>query len=72
MLSINTAPIIVNEITLAGSRCGPMEPALRLLKSGKINGAAMISGTYSLADAPKAFERAATRGVMKVLLDNRL
>ena len=72
MVSINTAPIIVNEITLVGSRCGRMEPALRLLKSGKINVADMISETYPLADAAKAFERAAMRGVMKVLLGDRL
>ncbi len=72
LVPIDTAPIIVNELTLVGSRCGRMEPALRLLKSGKINVAAMISETHPLADAPKAFERAATRGVLKVLLDNRL
>lgn len=69
---IDTAPIIVNELTLVGSRCGRMEPAIRLLKSGKINVADMISETHRLADAPKAFKRAAMRGVLKVLLDNRL
>lgn len=72
LLSVSTAPMIVNELTLVGSRCGRMEPALRLLKSGRINVADMISETYPLADAPTAFARAASRGVMKVLLDDRL
>lgn len=72
LVSVNTAPIVVNELTLHGSRCGQMESALKLLKSRKINVADMISETYSLADARNAFKRAATRGVMKVLLDIRL
>jgi len=71
LVSINTAPIIVNEITLVGSRCGRMEPALKLLKAGKINVADMIAETHPLADAAKGFERAASKGVMKVLLEAR-
>ena len=72
LVPINTASIVVDELILVGSRCGRMEPALKLLEEGKINVGALISETYPLADAPKAFERAATRGVLKVLLDNRL
>ena len=70
MVSIDTAPIIVNEITLVGSRCGTFEPAIELLAAQKINVADMISGSFPLSEAPRAFERAATRGMMKVLLTN--
>jgi threonine dehydrogenase-like Zn-dependent dehydrogenase len=68
MVPIDTAPVIVNEITLVGSRCGRFEPALRLLKSGKVNVDAMISEVLPLKDAPRAFQAAATQGIMKVLL----
>lgn len=68
LVSVDTAPIIVHEITLVGSRCGRFEPALRLLKSGKVNVASMIHDTFPLKDAPRAFDRAAERGVLKVLL----
>ncbi|MEP7362549.1 MAG: alcohol dehydrogenase catalytic domain-containing protein [Acidobacteriota bacterium] len=68
LVSIDTAPIIVHEITLVGSRCGRFEPALRLLKSGQVSVAAMIHDTFPLKDAPRAFDRAAERGVLKVLL----
>jgi alcohol dehydrogenase len=65
---IDTAPVIVNEITLVGSRCGRFEPALELLQSGKIDVASMISEQMPLAKAPEAFARAAQPGIMKVLL----
>ena len=67
-VSIDTAPIIVNEITLVGSRCGRFAPAIQMLGSGRINVEEMISETHKLSGAPKAFARAAERGVMKVLL----
>jgi threonine dehydrogenase-like Zn-dependent dehydrogenase len=65
---IDTAPIIVNEVTLVGSRCGRFLPAMELLESGKINVVDMLSDTFPLPDAPKAFRRAAQKGVLKVLL----
>ena len=67
-VAIDTAPIIVNEITLVGSRCGRFAPAIQLLGSGRINVEDMISESHQLSGAPKAFARAAERGVMKVLL----
>jgi threonine dehydrogenase-like Zn-dependent dehydrogenase len=67
-VAIDAAPVIVNEITLIGSRCGRFEPALELLRKGKIRTGDMISDEVPLADAPKAFKRAAERGVLKVLL----
>jgi alcohol dehydrogenase len=68
LVSVDTAPVIVNEITLVGSRCGRMAPALALLKSGKIDPAAMVSARFPLTDAPRAFAHAAKKGVLKVLL----
>ena len=68
LVPVDTAPVIVNEITLVGSRCGRFEPALDLLKRGLINVQDMISDRKKLADAPLAFEEAARKGSMKVLL----
>ena len=47
LLRVDTAPIIVNEITLVGSRCGRFEPALKLLAEGLINVGDMISDTHA-------------------------
>src|SRR5579862_8607011 len=68
LVGVDTAPVIVNEITLVGSRCGRFEPALDLIGRGLINVADMISERRSLSDAPQAFEQAARKGTMKVLL----
>jgi alcohol dehydrogenase len=67
-VGFDTAPVIVNEITLVGSRCGRFEPALRLLRSGKLRLTEMIADRMPLKEAPKAFETAARKGVLKVLL----
>ncbi len=64
----DTAPVVVNEITLVGSRCGRFEPALRLLRQGRIRLDEMIDERVPLDRAPKAFELAARNGVLKVLL----
>jgi alcohol dehydrogenase len=68
LVGIDTAPVIVNELTLVGSRCGRFEPAIRLLASGRVRVGGMISEEFPLARAPEAFRRAAARGVLKVLL----
>jgi alcohol dehydrogenase len=68
LVGMDTAPVIVNEITLVGSRCGRFEPAIELLKSHAINVADMISESMPLSRAPLAFRRAAQPGVLKVLL----
>jgi alcohol dehydrogenase len=65
---LDTAPIIVNEITLVGSRCGRFEAALPLLERGLIPVERMIDARFRLAEAPRAFMRAAQHGVLKVLL----
>jgi alcohol dehydrogenase len=70
MVPIDTAAVIVNELTLVGSRCGPFAPALRLLETGQVRVDEMISEVMPLSQAPAAFARAAQRGVLKVLLSN--
>jgi len=69
-VKIDMAPVIVNEITLVGSRCGLFEPAMKLLSEGKVDTSAMLAAEYPLSEAPAAFEKAAQRGVLKVLLRN--
>lgn len=64
----DTAPVVVHEVTLVGSRCGPFEPALRLLAEGAVRVDEMISAVYPLSQAPEALRRAADKGVLKVLL----
>jgi threonine dehydrogenase-like Zn-dependent dehydrogenase len=68
LVPIDTAPAIVNEITLVGSRCGRFEPAVRMLASGKVRVGDLISEEFPLNRAPEAFARAAAKGVIKILL----
>jgi alcohol dehydrogenase len=69
-VALDTAPVVVNEITLVGSRCGRFEPALKLLRTGKVRVDEMISARMSLSEAAQGFELAARKGVLKVLLEN--
>jgi alcohol dehydrogenase len=68
-VAMDSAPVIVNEISLIGSRCGEFEPALALLASGRVDVQSMISDRMPLNRAPEAFARAAQKGVLKVLLE---
>ena len=60
--------IVVDEVTLVGSRCGPFAPALRLLAQQLVDVTPMIEAEYRLADALAAFEHAARRGTLKILI----
>jgi len=65
---IDQARLVVDEITILGSRCGRLQPALDLLKKGAIDIDSLISEEYPLAQAVYAMERAASKGVLKVFL----
>ena len=65
----NLAPIVIDEITVLGSRCGQFAPALRLLKSGKIDFSPLISARYKADDAIEAFEKNKEKETLKVLLE---
>lgn len=68
-LSVNFSSIVVDEIHLVGSRCGPFEPALRLMESRQVDPTVLIADQFKLSEALKAFERAAETGVLKVLVE---
>jgi threonine dehydrogenase-like Zn-dependent dehydrogenase len=65
---LETWPIVVKELTVLGSRCGPFRKALTLLRAGKIDPTPLISGTFPLTQAREAMKFAQKRGVLKVLL----
>lgn len=65
---LNLAPIVIDEITVLGSRCGQFPPALRLLESGKVDFSPLISGIYSIDDAIEGFEKNKEKDTLKVLL----
>ena len=67
---VETWPIVVKEITVVGSRCGPFAKAIRLLRSGKVDPTPLISRIFTLRDAADAILFAQQPGVMKVLLRN--
>ena len=67
-VSLNLSALVVDEIRLVGSRCGPFAPALRLLAAGLIDTQSLVSEHFTLAQGVEAFERAAKRGVLKVLV----
>jgi threonine dehydrogenase-like Zn-dependent dehydrogenase len=66
---IDTARIVVDEISVVGSRCGRFAPALELLRDGAVDVDNLISERFSLTAGVGAMSRAAEPGVMKVLLD---
>ena len=68
---LNTAPWVINEITIVGSRCGPFAPALRALRSKRIDPRPLIHRVFPAQQAVEAMAFAQKRGVMKVLLDYR-
>src|SRR5512141_886521 len=67
-MSVNFSSIVVDEINIVGSRCGPFEPALRLMESKQVDPTVLIDSEFSLGNALKAFEHAAETGVLKVLV----
>lgn len=67
-LSVDMSSLVVDEITLVGSRCGPFAPAIRLLAAGLVDPQPLIAATYRLADIEAAFAHAGSKGVLKILV----
>lgn len=67
-VTLNLSMLVVDEITLLGSRCGPFPAALRLLEQRLVQVEPLIHATYPLDQGLAAFEQAAAPGVLKVLL----
>jgi threonine dehydrogenase-like Zn-dependent dehydrogenase len=68
-IPVNLSTIVVDEVTVVGSRCGPFVPALALLENGKVDPAGLIDARYPLDKALKAFDHAAQEGTLKVILE---
>ena len=68
-LTLDAARIVVDEIKLVGSRCGPFAPALELLAAGKVSVLPMVQARFWLGDGLTAIDRAAQKGTLKVLID---
>jgi threonine dehydrogenase-like Zn-dependent dehydrogenase len=69
--ALSLAPVVVNEVTIVGSRCGPFHRAIEALAQGLVDVRPLIADRFELADGLRAIERAAEPGVLKVLLDVR-
>ncbi|MGQ4646116.1 alcohol dehydrogenase catalytic domain-containing protein [Lyngbya aestuarii] len=68
-LTFDASSLVVDEITLIGSRCGSFEPALELLSQHKVEVNSLIQAHYPVSEGLAAFEHAQQRGVLKVLLE---
>jgi alcohol dehydrogenase len=65
---LNLAPVVINELTVVGSRCGPFEPAIRALAERRIDVRPLLTAIYPLDEATAALARAVAPGVLKVAL----
>ena len=65
----NLAPVVIDEITVVGSRCGPFAPAIAALRQRQVSVRELITARYPLAEAPRAFEHAREKRAVKVLLE---
>lgn len=65
---LDLAPLVINELQVLGSRCGPFEPALEALAAREIDVESLVDARLPLARGDEALRRAAERGVLKVLV----
>ena len=66
---LDLSSVVVNEITIIGSRCGPFERALSAIKSGQVHTASLISGIFALEEYEEAFARASSGECIKILFE---
>lgn len=69
--TVSLAPLVIHEVTVIGSRCGPFPPALRALDRQEVVVAPLVEAVYSLTEGVEAMNHAARPGVLKVLLRNQ-
>jgi len=67
-LPVNFSGIVVDEVNLVGSRCGPFEPAMQWLAKGQVDPLSLIDAIYPLSQGLEAFEHAGRPGALKVLI----
>jgi threonine dehydrogenase-like Zn-dependent dehydrogenase len=63
------APVVIDEVTIVGSRCGPFDRALEALAAESVSVLPLISERFDLSNGVEALDAAARRGVLKVLID---
>ncbi len=68
-LTLDMTPLVVDELRLVGSRCGPFDVALRLLEEQRVEVESLIDARYPLSDGVEAFAHSRRPGVVKVLLE---
>jgi len=68
---VDLAPLVIHEIRVLGSRCGPFPPALRALVEARVEVRALVTDRVPLARGAEALERAAAPGAIKVLIETR-
>jgi len=67
--TVDLAPLVIHELHVIGSRCGPFPPALRALETGAVDVRSLIHARVPLARADEALRMAAEPGVLKVLIE---
>jgi len=67
--TLSLAPVVIDEVRVVGSRCGPFPPAIAALAGGLIDVRPLVERVYPLADAEAAFEAAGRKGSRKVVID---
>ena len=67
-LNWNPAQVVIDEITIIGSRCGPFDKAINLLSSGKVSTKKLLTTTFPLEEWEKAFDMATRDDVFKIAL----
>ncbi|HUS47887.1 MAG TPA: alcohol dehydrogenase catalytic domain-containing protein [Phycisphaerae bacterium] len=67
--TLNLAPVVINEVNVIGSRCGPFPDALKALAAGQVDVSALVSRRYPLRDAMAALDAAADPQNIKVVID---
>lgn len=66
--SIDLNNVIIDEISLIGSRCGPFAPAIKALQNKTVDVRPLISGSYPIEDGVAAFNKASQKGILKIIL----
>jgi threonine dehydrogenase-like Zn-dependent dehydrogenase len=66
---VDLAPLVINEVQVVGSRCGPFPPAMRALENGSVDVSPLIQERVELEDALEALQIASTPGSLKVLIE---
>jgi alcohol dehydrogenase len=66
---VDLSRVVVDEVQLIGSRCGPFAPALRLLAQGLVSVEPLIQARYPLAEGVTALKEAGVRGTLKILIE---